>query len=104
MDGEAYRREAAARFGAQLPELERRLEAEPAVAGVIFEGGLPGRGSLIEVEGVPGPAESGVHDVSSTGVAPDYFALVGARVLTGRDFRDADAGASGGCGGERGGQ
>lgn len=34
--------------------------------------------------------------MSSTGIALDYFALVGARVLSGRVFRDADAGASGG--------
>jgi hypothetical protein len=95
MDAEAYRRETAARLVDRLPELERRLEAEPAVAGVTFAGSVTGRGSLVEVEGVPGTAEFGAHHVLSTGVATDYFALLGARVLAGRDLRASDVGESG---------
>ena len=95
MDAEQYRRESAARFADRLPELERRLEAEPAVAGVTLEGRLPGRDNLVEVEGVPGPAESGAHRVLSSGVAPDYFQVLGVRLLAGRSFRDSETGELG---------
>lgn len=96
MDAEAYRRESTARFAERLPELERRLEAEPAVTGVTLEGRLRGRGSLVEVEGIPGPAEGGAHRIGSAGVAPDYFDLLGLRMLAGRPLRDSDVEASGG--------
>lgn len=90
MDVEAYRREAAARFRERLPELERRLEADAGVIGVTLEGGLPGRGRLVEVEGIPGPAEGGAHRTGSVGVAPDYFELLGLRMLEGRSLGTAD--------------
>jgi hypothetical protein len=62
---------------------------------VTFEGRLPGRGSLVEIEGVPEPAEGGGHPAVSVGVATDYFALLGARVLTGRALRAPDIGEAG---------
>ena len=95
MDAQGYRRETGARLADRLPELERRLEAEPAVAGVTLEGRLPGWGPLVEVEGVAGPARSGAHQAISVGIGTDYFELLGARVLAGRAFRARDAGAPG---------
>ena len=96
MDGEEYRRETAARLAVRTPELERRLEAYPAVAGVTFEGRLSGRGSLIEVEGVAEPSQPGSGSVSSLGVAADYFELLDARVLAGRPFHASDVAEAGG--------
>jgi predicted permease len=90
MDADAYRRETSTRLADRLPELERRLEAEPAVAGVTFEGSLPGRTRLVEVEDRPGPAALGAHPVLSTGVAADYFEVMDARVLAGRGFGAAE--------------
>ncbi|MEW5930817.1 MAG: ABC transporter permease, partial [Gemmatimonadota bacterium] len=85
--------EGAARFGDRLAELMRRLEEEPAVAGVTFQTGLPGRSGALEVEGVPAPAETPAgHPANSIGVDPGYFGVLGAPVLTGRPFRSADAG------------
>ena len=95
MDREQYRRESAAKFADRLPELERRLEAEPAVAGVTLEGRLRGRDDLVEVEGVPGPAVSGTHRIDSSGVAPDYFEVLGVRLLAGDSFRLSETGEMG---------
>jgi hypothetical protein len=92
MDAESYRREVAGRFADRLLALERRLEAEPAVAGVTIEGGLPGRRLVTLVEEMPGRTQRGVRAV---GIGTDYFAVVGARMLAGRDFRPSDAAASG---------
>lgn len=95
MNGEGYRREVTARFAERLPELERRLEAEPSVAGVTFEGSLPGR-SVVEVEAAPETGES--RDIvlrPATGVASDYFEVLGARILAGRGLRASDVGAAG---------
>lgn len=94
LDAETYRRETAARFGARLPELERRLEANPAVAGVTFEGRIPGREPLLEIEGVPG-SHTGAHWVIHTGVATDYFDVFGIPTLAGRALRGGDVGPGG---------
>ena len=88
---EDYRREAAARFAGRLAELERRLEAEPAVAGVTFEGSLPLWESSLEVEGGAGDAATLPQRVPSYGVAADYLGVLGARFLAGRDLRASDA-------------
>jgi putative ABC transport system permease protein len=96
IDADDFRRESAARFATRLAELERRLEAEPAVAGVTLQGRIAGRGSLVEVEGVPGRVEGNGHWVHATGVATDYFDVIGAHMLGGRSFRAADARAAGG--------
>jgi hypothetical protein len=96
MDAEGYRREVGARYADRLPELERRLESEAAVAGVTFEGSLPGRGPVIEVEGSASRAEALLPGtVIATGVASDYFELLGGAIRAGRGFRVSDAGESG---------
>jgi putative ABC transport system permease protein len=79
-------------------ELERRLEADPAVAAVTFTSQLPGTDHpqrRIEVEGRPvSPPDSAYRDrVSSVSVAPDYFAALDAPILAGRAFATADASA-----------
>jgi predicted permease len=91
MDGAAHRRAAAARLAVRLSELERRLEAEPAVAGVTFEGyPVPG-GARVELEIVSGDAVSAMHDLQLTGVAPDYFKLLDVPLMAGRGLTAADA-------------
>lgn len=83
----------AARFGARLSELLRRLEAEPAVAGVTFTSALPGHHDRVRVEGLPAPTESPAgHRVPSRGVWAGYFDLFEARLLAGRTFRSEDFG------------
>jgi putative ABC transport system permease protein len=93
MDGAAHRRAAAARLAARLPELERRLEAEPAVAGVTFEGYLVPRGARVELENVSADAVSATHEAQLTGVAPDYFEVLDVPLMVGRGLTTVDAGA-----------
>jgi putative ABC transport system permease protein len=75
-------------------ELERRLIAEPGVAGVTFADRLPGTQHpqwRIEVDGEEATATSALgHPVSSASVAPNFFDVVGAPILAGRAFRAAD--------------
>src|SRR5690606_21613542 len=68
MDGAAHRRAAAARMAVRLSDLERRLEAEPAVAGVTFEGDAVPGGARVELETASGDAVSATHDAQLTGV------------------------------------
>ncbi len=86
-----------ARGHAAYRELERRLEAEPGVAGVTFLSRVPGafhRRFAIEVEGETGPdgAAAGHPRVQTATVAPDFFDVLRVPVLTGRPFAAADAG------------
>jgi putative ABC transport system permease protein len=91
MDGAAHRRASAVRLAVRLSELERRLEAEPAVAGVTFEGyPVPG-GTSVELEKVSGDDVSATHDAQLTGVAPDYFELLDVPMMAGRGLTAADA-------------
>jgi predicted permease len=95
---------ASSAFGSRLPELRRRLEAEPAVTGVAFAGFLPARKitGRIEVEGVsPGEAKgsagrSGMRGVTTMGIDTEYLDVHGLRIVAGRPFNalDANAGAS----------
>ena len=92
MDGAAHRRAAAARLAVRMSDLERRLEAEPAVAGVTFEGyPVPGD-ALVELENASGDAGSATPDAQLTGVAPDYFELLDVPLMAGRGLTAADAG------------
>ena len=80
-------------FGSQVTELMRRLEDEPAVAGVTLRASLPGRGALVQVEDVAAPPETpSGHMVASQGIDPGFFDLFGVRVLAGRKFEPADLG------------
>lgn len=88
MDTAAYRRETRTRFVNLQGELERRLRAEPWVAGVTVGTGLPGTGnwSPVEVEGAPGGSEH----VGVMHVDPDFFETYGVPLLAGRPFGPAD--------------
>jgi predicted permease len=93
-----------AAFGATLQELRRRVAARPDVAGATFVGVLPreARGErLIElsddpsVTGQPGGAASAdapppFREVTIARIEPSYFDVLGAPVLAGRAFTDAD--------------
>jgi predicted permease len=94
MDAEAYRQRMRSRFGARMLELEQRLEAEPDVAGVTLTGNLAERDPLFEVEGVTGPHDAGGFAFQPTGVATDFFDVLGVRLLSGRGFRESDAAAA----------
>ena len=88
---EASPQERAAIFGARLTELLSRLEAEPDVAGASIRATLPDRRGIVEVEGVPAPAQSPAgHSVATMGVDPGQFELFGTRTLTGRQLGAAD--------------
>jgi putative ABC transport system permease protein len=93
-----------ARFRAASRELERRLDAEPAVAGVTFATLLPTMDHpqrRVEVDGGGAAAADPAKDaaagerVSSASVAPNYFEVLGAPILSGRGFNAADAEAGG---------
>jgi putative ABC transport system permease protein len=85
-----------ARAQATARELERRLEADPAVLGVTFAGHLPRMSHpyrSFELDAGPAaPVDPRMGDryVSFTSVAPDYFAVVGAPILQGRGFHSGD--------------
>jgi predicted permease len=84
---------ARARVGPSLEELRARLEAEPGVAGVTFVDALPAEDHdalRAEVVSLPGTAPSWVHTAS---VAPGYFKVLQAPVVSGRGFSSADAGS-----------
>ena len=111
-DGEAALR---ARYRMSQQELERRLEAEPAVGAVTFSMTNPGEelALILELEGRQVPSEqvnynivegsrSG-HLVRFNRVAPDFFAAFDVPLVMGRDLLPADAGRRP-VGGRRGGE
>ena len=89
------------RFAALASEMEERLEAEPAIAGVTFASAAPGTyhdWRRIEMD-AGGIAPRTSKDVEGPGrwmnggrVSYDYFQVLGVKVLQGRDFRPEDAG------------
>jgi predicted permease len=91
------------RFGIQQVELERLVEADPAVASVTFSMTNPGEelALVLEAEGVPvpgGPVDYNIVEGSKRGhlvrfnrVAADYFATYEVPVLMGRTFDAGDA-------------
>ncbi len=85
-------------------ELERRLEADPAIGAVTFSMADPGgeRALIMELEGQPVPdgqvnynivegRKSG-HLVRFNRVAPDFFESYEVPLVMGRGLRDTDAG------------
>ena len=99
-DGEAALR---ARYRMSQQELERRLEAEPAVGAVTFSMANPGEelALILELEGRQVPSEqvnynivegsrSG-HLVRFNRVALDFFAAFDVPLVLGRDLLPADA-------------
>ena len=74
--------------------LERRVLAEPEVAGLTFADHLPGTlhsRQRVEIDGVATPvAQTLVNEVSSASVAIDFFDVLGAPVSAGRTFSRAD--------------
>jgi predicted permease len=86
-----------ARYGATAGELERRLEADPAVAGVTFADVLPRmyhpERRVRMDEGAAPDSLAAEHRVSAASVAVDYFDVLGAPILAGRGFRSGDPGS-----------
>jgi predicted permease len=85
----------AAQSSRALEELQRRLEADPAVVEVTFADRLPRMyhpPRRIEVEAGPAarPSSDAALDVGVASVAVDYFQALDAPVFAGRDFRPAD--------------
>jgi hypothetical protein len=74
--------------------MERRVGAEPAVAGLTFADRLPGTahpGWRIEIEGeATRGAASPRFEVSSASVALNFFDVLGAPMIAGRPFTTAD--------------
>jgi hypothetical protein len=86
-----------ARFRATYRELERRLVAEPRVAGVTVAERFPRMyhpARLVEVDdggAAALDAAAPAYRVSSAAVDVDYFEVLGAPVRSGRPFRVAEA-------------
>jgi putative ABC transport system permease protein len=85
-----------ARVRATAEELERRLEADPAVLGVAFAERLPRMSHpsrRVELdEGGAAPVDPGIgyHWASVGVVAPDFFSVVDAPIVRGRGFHSGD--------------
>lgn len=89
---EDYREAVRSRFQGGAAELLRRLETEPAVAGVTFASAFPGSegAGRVEVEG-----REAWRWVRVNRVDPGLFSLFEVPVVAGRGFTDADAGPGG---------
>ena len=96
----AYEEEVQARYRTGTAELLRRLDAEPAVAGVSFATSYPGggRSRRIEVEPEDEAARAaqdsvtpGVRGVLVSQVGVDLFDVLDVPVIAGRHFVEADA-------------
>ena len=94
-------------YSARLAELERRLEAEPAVSNVTFSLVDPGNelAMVLEVEGMPLPVEQVNYNIvegSKQGhlvrfnrIAPDLFSALDVPVLLGRALHGGDVSSDG---------
>jgi len=80
-------------FAEAQAELIRRVAAVPGVRGVTYTSALPrsGKPVHVEVEGGGTTAAAARVVALSSGVAPNYFDVFGARVLAGRPFGPGDA-------------
>src|SRR5579872_1108944 len=73
--------------------LKARLEAIPGVESVAIASALPTRGSLTfayELSDAQSVDEQRLPTLSALLISPDYFRTLGAGVLFGREFKDAD--------------
>jgi putative ABC transport system permease protein len=101
-EADAYQREAEARYEDRVEELVRRVEADPAVAGVTMSRVAPGKEPVhwVEVEGVASPSApqddfavregTAGHQVRTGRVDADFFRTYAVPVLAGRPFGPAD--------------
>ena len=96
VDAEAWRTQLFERYDAFRARFMARLGEEPAVQDVTFATAIPGREpqSMIEVEGVPPPADATTgHRVRFGRVDPRFFDVLGAQVAAGRNFDSGDVAA-----------
>jgi hypothetical protein len=84
-----------ARYVAAAQKLEQRLEADAAVAGVVFAEQLPRQfhpNHQVEVDaGAIAPRDARGHLVASTHVDPKYLDVLGLSMLSGRWFNRSEA-------------
>lgn len=92
-DTAAYQRAFETRYRLSTVELLRRLETEPAVAGVAFQ--FPGRGTSERIRAVDldssAAAQRIMAEVELNHVDTDLFAIFDVPMLAGRAFVEADA-------------
>lgn len=86
------------RFGAAIQELERRVQAEPGVAGVTFADPVPltpHRWFWIEVDdaGAASPDTAIRPRVVIASIDPGYFDVLDIPILSGRGFHSGDLGS-----------
>lgn len=83
------------RYANAARKLEERLEADPAVAGVVFAEHLPRQfhpNHQIEVDqGAVAPLDERGHRLASAHVDPDYLDVLGVSMLSGRWFYASEA-------------
>jgi len=84
-----------ARYVVAAQKLEQRLEADPAVAGVVFAEQLPRQfhpNHQVEVDaGAIAPRDARGHRLASTHVDPAYLDVLGVSMLSGRWFNRSEA-------------
>ena len=84
-----------ARYLAAAQKLEARLEADPAVAGVVLAENLPRQyhpNNQVEVdEGAVAPHDERGHVVASVDVDPKFLDVLGVSMLSGRWFNSGEA-------------
>lgn len=81
----------ASRFRARAEELERRLNAEPNVAGVLFSQAYPGNGSQARLEIEGSTTLGNAASVTTNRVGINFASVMGVGVIAGREFNAGDA-------------
>ena len=94
----AFQAEFLARFRATYRELERRLAAEPGVAGVTFTDRLPRtyhpqRWIEVDVGETAPPDTEVLHRVGAASIDVGYFDVLDTPILSGRGFHSGDLGS-----------
>ncbi len=93
MPASVYERESVVRFEKTKTDLVARLEAEPAVDDVTVATTIPGAESRarIAIDGEVNVPSGALEVRFNRGVAPNFFDVFGAQVITGRALRDSDS-------------